>query len=122
MKSLHIKLDDDKVKIIKDKAKENAVPMSSIVSDALDFYFKCEGLDHKANKALDLILSKVFTIPEIFTPRSFYLMLWMLATMYPQQTSSKFWGKVIFTREKYEDKTHDEIYKLIKSNLKHIMG
>lgn len=113
--SMHIALGEDTRAILKPFAKNRAKSMSEIIRYSLEKLFEEERVDPRQEAALARVVSRKFGIPGGYKLRSFWLTLCMLGQKYPEASSKKFWGSLVYISE--VDKTHKEIIQEITEEL-----
>lgn len=84
---------------------------SKIIRDALERLFAVEPEDPEKSRRLAEAVSHYFKIPTGYELRSFWLTLWVLSRAYPQASSKKFWGEMVYIAE--ENLSHREVVERI---------
>ena len=82
--------------------------MSAVMGYALEKLFEEEEVDPRKEGALAVVLGRKFAIPKGYKLRSFWLTLYMLQGQYPNTSSKKYWGEMVYLSS--VDKTHKEVF------------
>lgn len=114
-KSIHVKLPAE-LKVTLDRfAKYRSISKTEVIKIALEKMFEDEDIDPRPGAALKKSIEKRFKIPRGFSPRSFYVTLYLLASRYPKASCKKFWDEIIFRGQ--GETTHLEALEEIKSEI-----
>lgn len=121
MPGMHVYFDDALKKKL-EKYTENRqngkkkTSQSVIIRQALERLFAVESMNPEVDERLRDAVSQHFEIPSGYELRSFFLTLWMLSKAYPQASSKKFWGELVFVSP--ENMSHGEVFEKISKEIK----
>lgn len=112
---VHMVLHKEVYNKLQSYAKEHGKSVTAIMEHALSLLFDTESLNPVRDRAIKEVVSRRFAIPRGFTPRSFWLSLYMLASRYPEGSSKLYWGEEIYLS--IADKTHYKVFEDIKDEV-----
>lgn len=77
------------------------------VRHAVELMLAVEDKDFKKHHRLEKAIKKYFMIPQGFIVKSFWLTLYMLGINYPDASSRKFWGHMVYIHD--EELSHRQV-------------